>query len=199
MNKSILLIFLALLTGCTLFEAQEPLPLYTLESVQFKALHDFENSINIDQPLSEPGLDTTRISLKPSPYQQDYLANGSWPERLPKVIQNQLIQGLSQKWGAQQVNRPSDGVDAPYILTSTIEDFSVLQYPGKMPEVNIVITFKLVDLKERKVVSAKSFVQKEPIQNFTMLGIISTFSQCTHSLIDEISLWAQTTLENSIN
>ncbi len=195
MKNSILLISLAFLTGCTLFEAQEPLPLYTLESGHYKPSQGFSTSINIDEPKSEPGLDTIRISLKPNPYQQEYVANGSWPERLPKIFQNQLIQGFSQKWGGQNVNRLSDGVAAQYILSSNIEDFSVLHYPGKHPQVSISITFKLIHFMDRKVIAAKTFCQKTPIQNFTMLGIVSTLSQCTHSLIDKAADWIEESLQ----
>ena len=183
------------LSGCTLFEPQEPLPLYSLESGTFQRTQDLSISIAIDEPLSEASLNTTRIALTPAPFRRDYLANGAWPNRLPLVFQRVLLQGLGQKWGEAHVNRFASGIESKYLISSELQDFSVHYCPDGEYQTYLQVTFKVIDLKERKVITAKTFTERSTIPSFTLLSIVETFNQSTHSLINQAGEWVESVLK----
>lgn len=195
MKKINLFILASVLSGCSILGNEEPLPLYALESGSFQPTHELTTSLAIDVPLSEASLNTNRIALTPSPYRRDYLADGEWPDRLPKVFQDVLLQAFEQKWGATHVNRLSSGLQANFILNSEIEDFSVHQLNTPTPEVHIRITLKLINMRERNVVAAKTFSETTTIPSPTMEGIVSAFNQGVHCLLEKTSMWVEGSLK----
>jgi len=201
MKKISLIIYLSLLTGCSLFEGQEPLPLYTLKSETSHSNHDLNVPLAIDLPVSEESLNTQRIAVTPSPYQRDYLADGQWPDRLPKIVQGALLENLSQRWGAAHLSRVSDGLLATYMLQLEIQDFSVHPLEKECVEVHMKVLFKIVNFNARSVLAAHTFSQKTRISSFTMIGIVEAFNKGFHDLVEQASPWMEETFlkESSLN
>jgi cholesterol transport system auxiliary component len=191
MNKLSLLIFCCLLSACSLLEKTEPLPLYTLKSEAFKPSYVLSAPLAIDVPLSEASLNTPRIAVTPYPYQRDYMADGEWPDRLPKVFQEVLLQGLTQRWGGTNVNRMSAGVQTHYLLQSEIQDFSVYHLNKNMPEVHLTIVFKLINLRDRRVIASQTFCEIAPPPSPTMQGIACAFNKGVHCLLLKAVSWME--------
>ena len=179
------------LASCTLLETPEPLPLYTLQSGPFERANTLKESLAIDTPLCEARKNTKRIALTPSPYQRDYFADGSWPDRLPNVFQTVLLDGLTQRWGGIKVNPMRTGLQTKYVLQSEIQDFSIHDCDGAETEAHIKVLFKVVNLRDRKVVASQSFEEKVPLHSLTMETIIVSFNQGTHSLLERTISWME--------
>jgi cholesterol transport system auxiliary component len=201
MRKFSIFIYLSLLTGCSLFEGQESLPLYTLKSEMPPSTRELTVSIAIDTPVSEESLNTQRIAVTPSPYQRDYLADGQWPDRLPKILQGALLTSLGQRWGATHLSRVSDGLLATYILRLEIQDFSVHPLDQERAEVHMKLLFKVIDFKNRRVLAAHPFSQKTPVSSYTMIGIVEAFNKGFQALLEQASPWIEETFskESSLN
>lgn len=191
MKKLTLFIAMCLLSGCALFGEEEALPLYTLTTERIEPGSALSESLAIDVPLSEASLDTPRIALTPSPYQRDYLANGQWPERLPKTLQEVFLESFSQRWGGIHVNRVSSGLQTTYILQSEIQDFSVHDLYGNTPNVRLKIVFKIIDLQNRNVLAAQQFCETSPIPSTTMKGIVEAFNRGLHCLLEKAIPWME--------
>lgn len=176
------------LASCTLLETPEPLPLYTLQSGTFEPTNLLNESLAIDMPLSEASLNTNRIALTPSPYQREYFADASWPDRLPEVFQEVLLEGLSQRWGGVYVNRVKTGLQTKYVLHTEIQDFSV----HNMNTAILKVRFKLVDLRERKIIASHVIEEKIPLCAVTLEGIITAFNEGTHVLLEDAIAWIET-------
>lgn len=186
-----LILFSFALTSCALLETPEPLPLYTLQSGSFEQSNLLTDSIAIDMPLSEASLNTNRIALTPSPYQREYFADASWPDRLPNVFQEALLEGLSQRWGGIYVNRLRIGLQTKYVLHTEIQDFSVHNVGTTQAKAALKIRFKLFSLRERKVIASHVFEEKVPLCAVTMEGIINAFNEGTHVLLEEAIAWME--------
>ncbi|OJW52560.1 MAG: hypothetical protein BGO67_06390 [Alphaproteobacteria bacterium 41-28] len=193
MQKVSLLIFCCLLSACSLLEKDEPLPLYTLRSEAFKPSYALSVPLAVDVPSSEASLNTARIAVTPSPYQRDYMADGEWPDRLPKAFQEVLLQGLTQRWGGTNVNRMSAGLKTKYLLQSEIQDFSVYHLNKNMPEVHLKIVFKLIHLQDRRVLTAHTFSEITPASSPTMQGIAFAFNKGVHCLLGKAVAWMEDT------
>lgn len=176
------------LASCTLLETPEPLPLYTLQSGTFEPTNLLNESIAIDMPLSEASLNTNRIALTPSAYQREYFADASWPDRLPDVFREVLLEGLSQRWGGIYVNRLQIGLQTKYVLHTEIQDFSV----HNMNTAILKVRFKLVNLREREVIASHVIEERVPLCALTLEGIITAFNEGTHALLEDAIAWMET-------
>jgi cholesterol transport system auxiliary component len=191
-KKSPLLLLSCFLSACTLFpEGQEPLPLYTLKSEVYKTSGALKKPLAIDYPISEASLDTGRIAITPSLYQRDYLADGQWPDRLPKVVHNVLVESLSERWGGVYVNRSGMGLQTHYVLTTEIQDFSVQNLEVGYPEVHLKILFKLVDFRNHQALAAKIFTEKTPVRLLSADGIVIAFNHGLHCLLLKAMPWME--------
>lgn len=191
MHKVSFLIFICFLSGCSFLSQDEPLPLYTLKSGVFEPHPILIEPLAVDLPLGEASLDTERIALTPSPYERDYLADGQWPDRLPKIMQEVLQSSLSERWGGTYVSRVGAGFQVKHILQTEIQDFSVYNMQTTQPEVRLKITFKIVDLRKRKVLQGQVFSVKEPICVLTVKSIVEAFNKGLHTLLQEAMPWME--------
>ncbi|MBA3814091.1 MAG: membrane integrity-associated transporter subunit PqiC [Alphaproteobacteria bacterium] len=191
MKKISLLICASVLSGCSLLTQDEPLPLYTLKSGPIEPFQIFPDSLAVEMPVSETSLDTERMALTPAPYERDYLAGGQWPERLPKILQEVLLQSLSERWGGGHVSRTGTGLEMKYLLQTDVQDFSVYHLNTASPEVQQKIAFKIINLRERKVVAGQTFYMKEKVCISSMKGIVESFNKGLHSLLQQAMPWIE--------
>lgn len=195
MKKTSFFIFASLLSGCSFLGQQEPLPLYTLKSGIFESHGKLPASLAIDIPLSEASLNTSRIAITPSPFQRNYLADGEWPDRLPRILQEVLIESLSQRWGGVHVNRMAAGLEAKYLLRPEIQDFSVYHLGEGVPEVHLKITFKLINLRNRQAIAAHTFTEVISSSSPTMNGIVESFNKGLQCLLEKTAPWIEEILQ----
>lgn len=186
-----LILFGFALTSCALLETSDPLSLYTLQSGSFEQTNLFTDSMAIDAPLCEASLNTNRIALTLSSYQREYVAEASWPDRLPDVFQEALLEGLSQRWGGAYVNRLKTGLQTKYVLHTEIQDFSVHNMGTTQAEAILKVRFKLIDLRERKVIASRLFEEKVPLCTVSLEGIITAFNEGTHVLLKNAISWME--------
>ncbi|MBY0293280.1 MAG: ABC-type transport auxiliary lipoprotein family protein [Alphaproteobacteria bacterium] len=191
MQKVNLFIFVCLLSGCSLLENSEPLPLYTLKGKPFESRDQLSVSLAIETPLSEASLNTPRIAVTPSPYQRDYLAEGEWPDKLPKIFQEALFESLTQRWGGKYVNRLSASLQTKYVLSTEIQDFSVYHLDQSLPEVHLKVVFKLIDLPNRQVMAAHTFSEITQASALRMDTIVEAFNQGFHCLLTKAIPWME--------
>ncbi|MBS0272081.1 MAG: membrane integrity-associated transporter subunit PqiC [Proteobacteria bacterium] len=194
MKKTSFLIFASLLSGCAFLGQQEPLPLYTLKSGTFEPQGKLPASLAIDIPLSEASLNTSRIAVTPSPFQRNYLADGEWPDRLPKILQEVLIESLGQRWGEVRVNRMAAGLETKYLLQPEIKDFSVYHLEEGAPEVHLKVTFKLINLRNRQAIAAHTFTEIIPSSSPTMNEIVESFNKGLYCMIEKTIPWIEEVL-----
>lgn len=180
-----------LLTSCALLETPEPLPLYTLESGVFEATNALSTSLAVDIPLCEASIDTQRIALTPSAYHREYFADASWPACLSEVFYEVLLDGLNQRWGGIHVNRLKAALETQYLLRTDIQDFAIYGMEDNTSEAHIKITFKVVDLRKRNVIAARTFEEKISLSCLSMQEIVRAFNEGTHVLLKKAMDWME--------
>jgi cholesterol transport system auxiliary component len=192
MKKGIFILLGVLVTGCSLFpEGEPPLPLYVLKSGPITPTQALKEPLAVDDPVSEVSLNTHRIAITPSPYQRDYLADGQWPDRLPTVFEEILIESLSERWGGTYVNRNSAALKTTYVLFSEIQDFSLYPMEGGSSEVRLRVMFKVIDFQNRQAIAARTFSEKVPVSCLSMHTIVEAFNQGLQTLLKKAMPWME--------
>lgn len=201
MKKISLLMCASLLSGCSFLSQEEALPLYTLKSGPVDSGQVLSTSIAIDMPICEASLDTERIAVTPSPYERDYLADGQWPERLPKIVQAVLLESLGTRWGTASVGRIGSGIQMNELLQTEIQDFSVYHLGTLAPEVHLKVSFKIINLRTRKVLAGRTFEGIEKVCLTSMTGIVEAFNNGFRTLLQQAMPWMEGTVlkESALN
>lgn len=117
-------------------------------------------ALAILRPDVAAGLDTDRISLTQPDGTMDYYAKANYPDRLPAVVQQVLLDGFESSGRIDAVAREQDALHADYNLAVELKDFAAhySQRDG-IPEVSVVITVKLTTAHGRDIVGSFSTTQ----------------------------------------
>src|SRR5690606_664937 len=107
------------------------------------------------------------------------------------VFQEVLLEGVSQRWGGIYVNRLKRGLQTKYVLHTEIQDFSVHNMDTAQAEATLKVRFKLIDLRERKVIASCGFEEQVPLCTVSMEGIITAFNEGTHLLLENTISWME--------
>lgn len=192
MKKRLSFSLLLFLTGCSLFpDEKEPLPLYILESGVIKPSSVLKAPLLIECPRSEASLDTHRIAVTLPHHRRDYMANAQWPETLPKIVHQSLMEGFSTRWGEAFINCTGEGLGNAYGLYATIQDFSIFPKQDDSADIYIKISFKLIDLHKRRPLAGRTFLEKVSLKAPTVHNTIEGFNKGFHDLLYKVILWIE--------
>jgi cholesterol transport system auxiliary component len=192
MRPLILLLALGLLTGCsTILPARAPAPdLYQLSPVALKqSAKPIAAQIVVDVPLAARGLDTDRIVVRSDPNAVKYLAGVRWSDRVPRLVQSALIQGLESAGAFSGVGRPEDGIRSNYVLLSDLRAFDALG-TGFMggTKVQVVLAVKLVR-PGGEVVASKLITKETAAKGSGNSGIVAAFDDAVKDVAEETTGW----------
>lgn len=193
MKKLSLFMSLCVLSGCSILGTVELPSIYILRGTCLKPAHTLSVPLAIDTPTCEPSLDTPQIAINPSPYQRSYLADGQWPDRLSKVLQQAFVASYSSRWGGEYVSQMGAGLQTTYVLQADVHDFSVYDLGKPFPKVRLKILMKIVDLRNRTVLAAHPFCETTPVRSLRMGEVVEAFNKALHSLIAKSIPWMEGT------
>ncbi len=162
MNYRMLLIFAALLAGCTAFSTPkvESTHLYLLDARPVTTAEGKKSTriLAISQPVSRPGYDTPKMAYQRVPLELEYFASHQWADTPARMLQPLIMQALAPNFSA--VVQASGIIPANFRLDTELirlqQNFTTK--PGK-----IVLTLRaqLIDLKDKRVVAEKLFDEFE--------------------------------------
>jgi cholesterol transport system auxiliary component len=118
--------------------------------------------LTIDRPISEAGLDTTRIALRHSPVTLEYFARAEWVDKAPIIVQKLLVESFEATGKIVAVARQSVSLRSDYNLLCELREFQAEYQGNGPPSVRVRLNVKLVKMPERVIVGSHSaeFVEK---------------------------------------
>ena len=145
----------------------------------------------IAMPDVPASLDTDRIALSKTPDTLDYFANADWPDRVPQLVQQLLLEAFETSGRVPAVARDTAGLRADYLLQPEIRAFEAhYEAPDAAPRVVARIAVRLVKLPSRDIVG--TFVaEREAAAAANNLGaIVRAFDQALGGVLAQIVDWA---------
>src|SRR5262249_19329891 len=103
--------------------------------------------LSVAAPDAVASLDSPRIALTRSATTMDYFANAAWTDRVPLLLQRQLIQAFDSSGRIVSVDRDTSGLEADYLLQTEIKEFQA-RYDSAdgPPQIVISIQAKLAKM-----------------------------------------------------
>ena len=118
-------------------------------------------ALAVDRPDAANDLDTDRITISRSANTQDYYANAVWPDKLPSVVQNLLVQSFEKSGRIDQVATYAAGVHTDYILQTDIRTFEAhYAQPDGVPTAVVAIQARLISRDDHSIV-ARTLVEEQ--------------------------------------
>ncbi len=141
-------------------------------------------------PTAPSGLDTARIALSRSPVSLDYYADAEWTDRLPALVQGNLVEGFEKSAAIPAVGPESLGLRADFELETEIRDFeAVYDSPGGPPHVLVRFNAKLVRLPERKIVAQTSVSRQEGAAAGAIPEVVRAFDGALGGAVQQVVMW----------
>jgi cholesterol transport system auxiliary component len=195
----VLLLAALALTGCVgdiLPKPPPPPALYRLT-----AASDFPSGavlapiqLQIDIPRAEAALDTTRIALSRSATTLDYFADAAWTDRLPVVIQAQLLASFQNAHRIVALGGTGGAAQNDAVLVIELRHFEA-QYGGSgPPQWRIELAADLIAATDRKVIATRLFTGSATVPENNMTAIVDGADQAWRGVATQIVGWAADTL-----
>jgi len=184
-----------LLAGCSILKGPAIPQLYVLRpQLPSSAGPQVSWRLSIAAPDAVASLDTPRIALARSPTTMDYFANAAWTDRVPLLLQRQLIQAFDASGRIVSVDRDTSGLEADYVLQTEIRDFQArYDAPNGPPQIVIDIQAKLARMPQRQIATSINVTQQVPATANNLDSIVSAFNQAVGAAIGQIVTGTLTT------
>lgn len=150
-------------------------------------------ALAILRPDVKPGLDSDRIALIQPDGSMDYYAKANYPDRLPALIQQALLDGFEASGRIDAVAPEQAALHAEYDLITEVKDFGAhyAQADG-IPQVRVSLTAKLATAHGRAIVSGFSSSQAATASANSAGAVAQALQQGLGTAITEIVNWALT-------
>jgi cholesterol transport system auxiliary component len=148
-------------------------------------------ALAILRPDVMPGLDSDRIALIQPDGSMDYYAKANYPDRLPALVQQALLDAFESSGRIDAVAPEQAALHAEYNLISEIKDFGAhyAQADG-IPQVKVNLTAKLVTAHGRAIVSSLSSNQSLTASANSAGAVAQALQQALGAAVTEIVNWA---------
>jgi cholesterol transport system auxiliary component len=163
------------LAGCASLFTTAPRPLYRLT-----APNDFP-------PAARPV--TAQISIG-VPYALDYLADGDWTDRVPALVQTELIEAFENSRAFKAVGPDSLDLRADLVVQGDLRHFeAVYDSASPMPVAWVALAVKLVKMPEQKILAESLITARETASANATPQIVLAFSAATGSVAKQVVAW----------
>ncbi len=184
---------MGILAGCTLIPEHDPVAQYTLSppSNVSSETKGSSSSLLIDTPKADASLNTQRIAVSKTGYRRDYFAESQWTDKLPRIVQDILVQTFQDADKFKGVGRTDSGILSDYMLQSDLRDFAAhYDGTGDAPKVRINAHVSMMDMKDRRIEFSRVFTLERQAPENNLESIVMTFNEQVQALALEILEWA---------
>ncbi|HLV77255.1 MAG TPA: ABC-type transport auxiliary lipoprotein family protein [Marinobacter sp.] len=194
-NTLISLAAVVSLSACTIFPQAEPPRLMELSAPEriSQAEQMIPVALRVDTPLASEPLESTRILVKPSPYEFQALPQFRWRDTAPVVVRDYLIQGLRQSAGFNNIMTDTSPATAAYTLVSELSGFHAeVRRSGTIVVVHLHA--ELLDNRTRNSLCVLDERQEALVSGAGIESLMAAFSDSASALSGRVTDWARACL-----
>lgn len=151
-------------------------------------------SLAIERPLTTDLLDSKRIILNIENEKGirtlETLADIEWNDRLPLLLQQQLISAFEQSNKITGVGQDEEDFQAHFTLQINIRTAEILLTGTSQQKALVELSARLISKKDRKVIAQHSFKKLSPITERTQKAFLQSYQHVFGDIISEIVTWS---------
>ncbi|MDK1373102.1 MULTISPECIES: ABC-type transport auxiliary lipoprotein family protein [unclassified Sinorhizobium] len=174
------------LAGCgTRAAVNDTFSLASVPIVQGQA--STKRQILVPEPAALQTLNNDQIVIRLSRSELQYLAKAQWGDRLPKMVQDKLVQTFDNSGKVGGVGRPGQGLAIDYQLITEIRSFEISTEGADAAVVEIFA--KLLNDRDGTVRTQKAFRAVAPVQGAGSPAFVAALDAAFARVAGEIVGW----------
>ncbi len=185
---------LVVLSACAGALTSSPAKLYTLTPTKRfdPTLPQASFQLLVETPVAGAALDTPRIAVEKTATSIDYLADASWTDRAPAMLQGLIVQSFEDSRRIISVGRDGVGLRSDFVLRTELRDFEV-EYStpaATNPDrVHVRIAAKLVGMPRRTIEAGETFEAVVPVRDGGVQGVVTAFDAALGQVLEKMVAW----------
>lgn len=146
--------------------------------------------LEVGRPSSNDMLDSNRLAVEPMPGRLQYYKGVSWNDSIPEIVQDAITLAFENSGRIVAVGRPTNGLRNDFSLQFDLrEDRAVYRTPAGPPEVEIVLSARLIEPANGHVVASRIFRANQPASATEVHAVASAFNQALTSVAHDVVGW----------
>ena len=143
--------------------------------------------ILITEPAALKALDSEQIVIRPTPSAIEYLAKSQWSDRLPKIVQDKLVQAFENSGRVGGVGRPGDGLAIDYKIITAIRAFEINADAGERAVVEI--SARMLNDRNGVVLASKVFRSTLPVTGSGNAAYVQSLDRAFEVVVRDLVGW----------
>ncbi|WP_299864902.1 ABC-type transport auxiliary lipoprotein family protein [uncultured Hoeflea sp.] len=143
--------------------------------------------ILIAEPSALKALDSEQIVIRPSPSAIQYLADSQWSDRLPKIVQDKLVQAFENSGRVGGVGRPGDGLAIDFKIITAIRAFEIKADAGEQALVEI--SAKVLNDRNGEVSATRIFRATAAVTGSGNAAYVQSLDRAFEQVVTEMVAW----------
>lgn len=185
-RRLFLLNSVVLLAGCsTTTQLRETYDLAPISKNVISASRSTKQ-LTIAEPKTLASLDTERMAIVQDGGGIAYLPDGSYADRLPKLVQSRLIYLFENSNRLGSVGRPGDRISSDYQLLIDIRSFHIDAANGVAV---IEVSAKLMNDRNGRIIDSAIFGERAPSSGTTAALAAKALEEALSALLVQVVQW----------
>lgn len=154
-------------------------------------LPEIKQQLVVEEPSSARGIDTDRITLRPSPIEIKYFAGSRWVDRAPRMVQILLVESFENTGRILAIGRQSIGLRPDYSVKSELREFQAEYFDaGGKPSIHVRLNVKLIKMPEARIIASATFDQIDPATGTEITAIVQSFDETLGKVLRKSVEWS---------
>ena len=182
------------LSSCSFLGSGKELTTYDLNAPDsFSGLKGRTNAqILVALPTALKSLDSEMIVVRPGGSEITYFGDAQWSDKLPRVVQDKLIQTFENSARVRSVVKPGDGVVVDYKIVSSIRAFELSAENGSTA--HVALSVKIIHDRTGRVKASKLFVATVPANLSTPEKGVAGLDVALNKVLQDVLSWVLRTI-----
>ena len=180
---------LGLLASCAAIGGGRELATYDLSAPkEMDGVSGRSNAqILISEPTALKSLDSERIVVRPNATEITYFGDSQWSDRLPRMVQQKLIETFENSGRIRSVAKPGDGVVVDYNIVTSIRAFE-LDDEGQ-DSAKVSLSIKIINDSTGRVRASELFSATAPANLNNSRDAVNALDTALDSVLRQVLDW----------
>lgn len=147
-------------------------------------------SLSIMRPNVPGGLDSDRIALVQPGGVLDFYAKATYPDQVPALVQQALLDGFETSGRIDAVSREQDALQSDYMLVVEVKNFEArYAVPDGIPDVQVTMTAKMTTARGRKIVGSMTVSKSATASVNNTNAVTQAMTQALGAAVNDVVNW----------
>lgn len=142
----------------------------------------------VNQPTAVRALGTDKLLVKPGADQISFYKGAAWSDRLPKLVQDRMVQAFQNAGLVKAVGSRSDRLNADIELATQLNAFQV-ELDGQRASARVSLFIKVIDGNAGKMIASREFQTTVPTSATEAREMVASLNRAFDTVLRQIVPW----------